>query len=186
MATTGQPSPTAREVIKRRVEGGELLLAGTKPRDVAAKVGVSRQTVYAWKALLAEHGNDLAALRQVDRGGAPARLTAAQKQELEALIDGTSEDIVPAGGWTLRHVSRLIERRFGQPYSLTQVWRLLRDMDYSTHDATAASRVHRRLHVKRPAPTTAMNAAEGPGGANNEASRRDNGDKPNARPDGER
>ena len=146
----------------RRVRGGELLLAGESPRVVAVKVGVSRQTVYAWKARLEEQGNDPSALLRLDRGGAPARLSAAQKLELASLVEGRAEYLVPPGGWTLKRVSQLIEQRFGESYSLTQVWRLLRGMDCATGDSPPAARIQRVKQSKRGYAATAEVASKAP------------------------
>ena len=42
------------EATNKRVFAGRLLLKGKKPAEVALSVGIARQTVYTWKALLDE------------------------------------------------------------------------------------------------------------------------------------
>ena len=64
------------EATKRRVRAGRMLLAGKRPAEVAAAVGVVRQTVYTWKARLDEGGID--ALRAVPGPMRPAKLASAR------------------------------------------------------------------------------------------------------------
>jgi hypothetical protein len=60
------------EAARKRLRAGRMLLAGKGCADIAEAVGVARQTVYTWKALLDEGGID--ALRAVPDPGRPARL----------------------------------------------------------------------------------------------------------------
>lgn len=64
------------EAARKRVRAGRLLRAGKRPAEVAEAVGVARQTIYTWKALLDEGGID--ALRSVPERGRPAQLDAQQ------------------------------------------------------------------------------------------------------------
>ena len=68
------------ETVRRRLRAGRLLLAGKTPAQAAHAVGVARQTVYTWKALLDEGGID--ALRTMPPRGRPARLDDEQLQAL--------------------------------------------------------------------------------------------------------
>ena len=63
-----------RDVAKRHVRAGRLLLGGKDCSKVA--VGVARQTVYTWKRLLEEEG--INARRAVLERGRPAPLDEAQ------------------------------------------------------------------------------------------------------------
>jgi transposase len=40
------------DAAKRRVRAGRILRAGKRPAEVALAVGVARQTVYTWKAVV--------------------------------------------------------------------------------------------------------------------------------------
>ena len=57
--------------VRRRLRAGRMLLAGKTPAQAAYAVGVARQTVYTWKALLDEGGID--ALRAMPTRGRPIR-----------------------------------------------------------------------------------------------------------------
>ena len=68
------------ESVRRRLRAGRMLLAGKTVAQAAQAVGVARQTVYTWKALLHEGGID--ALRAMPAPGRSARL---DEQQLQAL-----------------------------------------------------------------------------------------------------
>jgi transposase len=119
----------ARELQRRRLRGGRLLLRGETQAEVARRVGVTRTTVSDWNESLAEGG--LEALKRRPRGR-PAGLDAAQRRELlKALTTGALAEGLPTELWTLARVGRLIERRFGRRYSESQVWRILVSLGFS-------------------------------------------------------
>jgi transposase len=119
----------ARELQRRRLRGGRLLLRGETQAEVARRVGVTRTTVSDWNESLAEGG--LEALKRRPRGR-PAGLDAAQRRELlKALTTGALAEGFPTELWTLARVGRLIERRFGRRYSESQVWRILVSLGFS-------------------------------------------------------
>jgi transposase len=116
---------------KRRVRAARLLQAGHTPAQVAAMVGAPRQTVYRWKGVLESEGLD--ALRDMSKGGRPARLGAEQLGRLQvALLEGPSAHGFGTPLWTLKRVRLLIERQFGVRYSDVHVWRLLGQMGFSS------------------------------------------------------
>jgi transposase len=107
-----------------------MLLAGKRPAEVAAAVGVARQTVYTWKALLDEGGID--ALRAVPDPGRPAKLDEAQLAQVHAaLLQSPTEHGFGTELWTLKRVATLIERMHGVRFGQTQVWRILGSLGFS-------------------------------------------------------
>ena len=50
------------EAAKKRLRAGRMLQKGKGCAEVALAVGVARQTVYTWKALLDEGGIDACAI----------------------------------------------------------------------------------------------------------------------------
>jgi len=115
---------------KRRVRAGRLLLAGKGCADIAEAVGVARQTVYTWKALLDEGG--IEARRAVPDPGRPARLSDTQRAQVRAaLLQSPTEHGFGTELWTLKRVGIVIHQlssiRFGQ----TQVWRILGTLGFS-------------------------------------------------------
>jgi transposase len=115
---------------KRRVRAGRLLLAGKTPAEVARSVGAPRQTVYRWRDVLNADG--IEALREVSKGGRPARLGAAELSRLYvALLEGPEVNGFTTPLWTLKRVRLWIEREFGVRYSEVHVWRLLGQLGLS-------------------------------------------------------
>ena len=118
------------EAAKRRVRAGRLLLAGKSPPEVARSVGAPRQTVYRWRDVLNADGID--ALRDMSKGGRPARLGAAELSRLYvALLEGPERHGFTTPLWTLKRVRLWIEREFGVRYSEVHVWRLLGQLGFS-------------------------------------------------------
>ena len=70
------------EATKKRLRAGWMLQKGKGCAEVALAVGVARQTVYTWKALLDEGGID--ALRAVPGRGRPAQLDEGQLAAVRA------------------------------------------------------------------------------------------------------
>ena len=78
-------------------------LAGKTPKQTALAVGVARQTVYTWKALLDEGGID--ALRAMPGRGRPARLDDEQLQALgRTLLQSPTEHGFCNELWMLKRV----------------------------------------------------------------------------------
>lgn len=118
------------EATRRRVRAGRLLLKGKGCAEVAQEVGVARQTVYTWKAVLDEGGID--ALRAMGGKGRPAQLDARQLAHLRrSLLASPTTHGFGTELWTLKRVRVLIERMFGVSYSEVHVWRLLGQLGFS-------------------------------------------------------
>jgi transposase len=140
------------EAVKRRLRAGRLLQQGRKPAEVAQLVGAPRQTVYRWLDVLNEEGID--ALRDMSKGGRPARLDAGQHGKLrEILLAGPQAAGFGTDLWTLKRVRHTIEKHFGVRYSEVHVWRLLGQLGFSSQkpekraaerDETAIARWKRR------------------------------------------
>jgi transposase len=118
------------EAVRKRLRAGRMLLAGKTPTQAAQAVGVARQTVYTWKALLDEGG--IEALRTMPTRGRPARLDDDQLQTLgRVLLDKPTEHGFGTELWTLKRVGVLIERLYGVKFGQTQIWRILGGLGFS-------------------------------------------------------
>ena len=116
---------------KRRVRAARLLQAGHAPAEVAGMVGAPRQTVYRWRGVLESQG--LEALRDMSKGGRPARLGAEELSRLQvALLEGPTAHGFGTPLWTLKRVRVFIERKFRVRYSEVHVWRLLGQLGFSS------------------------------------------------------
>ena len=119
-----------KELEKRRLRAGRLLLKGMTQVEVAQRVGVAKSTVSGWAKRLESGGLD--ALRSERALGRPASLQPAQRAELvRALKQGAMAHGFPTELWTLPRVGRLIHARFGLRYSEPHVWRILRQLGFS-------------------------------------------------------
>ncbi len=119
------------EASKRRLRAGRRLLQSRKSAEVAKLVGASRQTVYRWLDVLNDEGID--ALREMSKGGRPARLDAQQHEKLRAiLLAGSQAAGFGTDLWKLKRVRQTIEKRFGVRYSTVHVWRLLGQLCFSS------------------------------------------------------
>lgn len=114
---------------QRRLRGAKLLEQGVPPAEVARRLGVKRQSVFEWQALLKEKG--LQGLKR-RRRGRPAQLSDAQCAELsKILVKGAIAEGFPNELWTLQRVAKLIKERFGIEHSTGHVWYVLRKLGFS-------------------------------------------------------
>ena len=119
------------EGARRRVRAARLLLQGTKPAEVAQRVGAPRQTVYRWLDVLNADG--IEALRVMKKAGRPAQLDEEQHEQLrQVLLAGPQAAGFGTDLWTLKRVRETIKRRFGVQYSEVHVWRLLGKLGFSS------------------------------------------------------
>lgn len=120
---------------KRRMQAASLLRRGMGPREVADKLGVSRQSVMRWSRALKEDGQQ--ALRKAPRAGRPDRLDEPQRA---ALIQTLKAGALAAGFgtelWTLKRVAKVIEQQSGLRYSESGVWHLLGRIGFSCQRPT--------------------------------------------------
>jgi transposase len=117
----------------RRRKGMRMLARGIAQADVARTLEVSRQTTSSWAKKLAM---DPQARRRKPLGR-PSGLDAAQKKRLgKALLAGALANDFSTELWTLARVAKLIEREFAVTYSTVNVWRILREMGFSSQRPT--------------------------------------------------
>jgi len=122
-----------KELERRRRKGMRMLARGVAQADVARALDVSRQTTSSWARKLAA---DPQAWRRRPLGR-PGGLGAGQKRQLgKALLAGAVANDFPTELWTLARVAQLIERDFGVAYSTVNVWRILRELGFSSQRPT--------------------------------------------------
>jgi transposase len=111
---------------------------GVPVTEVAARVGVSRASVYAWRQdfLLRRW----ASLRYGTAPGRPSKLTSTQKERLKALLAaGPLAAGYPTGCWSSLILQDLIYREFGQFYNAHYVCTLARNLGFSYQKARFVS-----------------------------------------------
>jgi transposase len=94
---------------------------------VAARYGISRQTLHTWLSRADEKGNVT-----LKPPGLGCRLSPAHKERLAVLIDaGPRACGFTFDAWTLPRVRDLIEREFAITYAWGHVGQILRSIGYS-------------------------------------------------------
>src|SRR3954462_2764859 len=115
---------TAEECARReqlRLEAAEWIEEGASDREVAARSRVTRMSANRWRRALAAGGRP--ALASTGPGGARCRLTPAQLEELQVLLD-----VGPAAWgwadqcWTLARIAAVVRERFGVDYTPCPGW----------------------------------------------------------------
>jgi transposase len=115
---------------KRRMRAANMLRRGRTQAEVAHTLGVSRQSVSRWAAMIEAKGEF--GLRKAGRAGRLPRLDASQAAQLlaslkaGALSAGFGTDL-----WTLKRVRRLIQEQTGLRYSESGVWHVLANLGFS-------------------------------------------------------
>ena len=106
---------SAEECARReqvRLAAAEWIEEGATDREVAARLRVTRMSANRWRRALAAGGRP--ALTSKGPSGAGCRLTPAQLEELQALLD-----VGPAAWgwadqcWTLPRIAEVVQQRFG-------------------------------------------------------------------------
>src|SRR5215203_3816470 len=124
---------TAAERARReqvRLAAAEWIEEGASDREVAARFRVTRMSANRWRRALAAGGRP--ALASKGAGGARCRLSPAQLDELQALLDAG-----PAAWgwadqcWTLPRIAEVVHERFGVAYILPGLDLLLHRLGWS-------------------------------------------------------
>ena len=115
----------------RRFAAQKLLARGIHQSEVARRLGVHRQSVSRWAAVLKKQGED--SLRKAGRAGRLPRLSQSQKELIKAaLVKGPEAHGYHTCLWTIRRVAALIEEKTGIKYHKGHAWRILRGLGWSS------------------------------------------------------
>src|SRR3954451_14159981 len=124
---------TAEERTRRervRLEAAEWIEEGATDREVAVRSRVTRLSAKRWRRALADGGRP--ALASKGPGGAPCRLSPAQLEELQVLLDaGPAADGWTDQCWTLARIAAVVRERFGVDYPLPGLDLLLHRIGWS-------------------------------------------------------
>ena len=115
----------------RRKKGYELLRKGVRKTDIARALGVDWKTVRRRERRMENEGGT--SWKDVKPSGKPSKLTGKRREALmNILIKGALTRGFPTDIWTLKRVAEVIRQEFGVEYSVTHVWRVLRDLGFSS------------------------------------------------------
>ena len=135
-----------KELELRRRKGMRMLARGVAQSEVARALEVSRQTASSWAK---QRSEDAQAWRRKPLGR-PGALHAPQKKALgKALLAGAVANGFPTELWTLARVAKLIKREFGVAYSTVNVWRILREMGFSSQRPTGRAIQRDEVAIKQ-------------------------------------
>ncbi|MDH2905131.1 MAG: IS630 family transposase [Methanomassiliicoccales archaeon] len=134
MTARNRESKKKKDISERewkRRKGYELLRAGVRKADIARTLDVDWKTVKRWERRREGGGAD--SWKDVKQPGKPSKLSGKQRQMLmKILIKGALARGYPTDLWTLKRVAEVIRQEFGVEYNVTHVWRVLRDMGFSS------------------------------------------------------
>jgi transposase len=124
---------TAEECARReqvRLEAAAWIEEGATDREVAARFRVTRMSANRWRRALAAGGRP--ALASKGPGGARCRLSRAQLDELQVLLDaGPAAWGWADQRWTLPRIAAVVQKRFGVDYTLPGLDLLLHRLGWS-------------------------------------------------------
>jgi transposase len=135
-----------------RLAAAAWIEEGASDRKVAARFRVTRMSANRWRRALAAGGRP--ALASTGPGGARCRLSPAQLDELQALLDagpavwGWADQC-----WTLPRIAEVVRTRFGVDYTLAGLDLLLHRLGWSVQVPArhAAERDEERITAWREA-----------------------------------
>jgi len=116
-----------------------VLLADQRPvPEIAARLSVSTETIYAWRAaFLVRRWDSLT--RRTSRGR-PPKLTTTQRMCLKDLVvAGPQAAGYDTGCWNSALIQDLIQREFGRSYNVHYISELLRNLGFSYQKARFVS-----------------------------------------------
>ena len=124
---------------RRRLQAARLLEQGCTEAEVARRLEVHRQSVNRWAKALKTAGR--VGLRRAPQAGRPPKLGETEMAQLEqCLKQGPEQFGYLSGLWTLARVGKLIEQQHGVRYDASQVWRILRKLNWSCQRPTGRAR----------------------------------------------
>ena len=137
---------TMIQLEERRTAAAQLFHTGAfSDAQIARQLGVTRGAVSKWHAAW-RHGGE-ARLAARPRSGRPARLSAAQWQQLARVIErGARAAGFDTERWTLRRIAVVIARRFGVHYHPRYLERPLKAHGFSVQRSATRAR-ERDEHV---------------------------------------
>lgn len=101
-----------------------------EPVEVAKRVGVDRRSLRRWRASFEQDGAD--GLAPKPAPGRPPKLNARQRSRLDQyLLKGATAYGFPTELWTCPRVAELIREKFGVPYHVDHISRLLRGLGWT-------------------------------------------------------
>ena len=133
---------------ERRKRAWALHQTGCKQKDISEALGVTKGAVSQWIKRGMEGGE--AALKEQSKSGAPARLSAADRQKLPKLLERGAESFGFRGDlWTCPRVGTVIQREFGVKYHPAHVSRILKDLGWTPQKPIKRAKQRKEAEIQR-------------------------------------
>ena len=108
---------------------------GQSPADIEETFGISRKNVYVWLDRFEERGLD-DALQDEPKPGRPSKLTEAQFDELQTILEESPEEAgYDVQAWTPELVQHWLAERYDVEYTKRHIRRLMNDLGLSWRTA---------------------------------------------------
>jgi transposase len=116
----------------RRLRAFDLAQQGWRQKAIAAALGVTPGAVSQWLKR-ARDGGGRAALRRKPHPGRQPKLSAAQRQQIPALLARRADAFGFLGAvWTTKRIATVIQETFGVRYHPAHISRLMRQLRQSS------------------------------------------------------
>lgn len=120
----------AKERTARRLLAIAMLAKGMRGVDVAKALGMTPRTIYKWKKLYAEGGED-AILAKPGQGQKP-KLTEQQRQDLIGrLLAGPQTEGFSTDVWTSPRIAEVTKRHYNVEYHVNYIPSLMKSLGFS-------------------------------------------------------
>ncbi len=134
-----RPKGSSAELEQRRRDAVAMLKQGVSATAVAKALKVSLVSVGRWRKAARDGGAK--ALSARPHPGRPLKLSVPDRRRLLGLLrEGPTAHGFGSELWTLGRVAEVIEDRFGVSYHVSQVWRILRSLDWSAQKPQCRAR----------------------------------------------
>ena len=134
-----RPHGSPKELERRRRQAVVLKQQGHGPAEIARQLKTTPQSVCAWLRRHRQGGD--AALKARPVPGRPSKLTARQKRGLVAcLLKGATAFGFATDLWTCPRIAQVIEQRYGAPYHVDAIPRLMAGLGFSPSKARTSGR----------------------------------------------
>jgi transposase len=148
MEQTLRPRRDFAALEARRLQAAKLFAQGHPQAEIVRRFGVSRPTAHRWYQAWRRGG--VSGLRGVGRAGRKPRLSAADRQRLEAaLLGGARAWGFRTELWTLERIAQVIGKSCHVGYSLSQTWRVLRQLGWSRQRPARRARERDEVAIRR-------------------------------------
>ena len=142
-----RPYGKPKSLEKRRLRAIRLLESNHSFRWVATKVGCSLSSVVRWRQAYLKKGKE--GLHPKPASGRPSLLSQKQKKKLlSILVCGPLAAGYTTDLWTLKRVGEIIEKQFGIRYCLANLWKLMRNLDWSCQKPEKRARERNEVAIQ--------------------------------------